>query len=417
MKIMHTAWKNLWRNRGRTLLSATAVAMSSLVVMFVIGFEEGFIGDMTNNVTSNMSGDIRVMRREYVENERVAPIQFYIEDTQAVVEALEDDPLVDMATAKTEFGVSMYRNGEQIPSRAIGAEMAKSRLINGRNSTLEEGTLPAPGKNELLIATGFARETGIKPGDRVTLLTKTASSGTNGRTFTVSGILSVADLSYRNRAVFMDLERAADFLRMGSDALQIQVFLKSGPTTSLDKTATDLAARLGGRIPGSDQLFDIRPWYGINSTFSFFRLANVMYLFIGAIFYFLAGTVIINTTMMSVLERRKEIGTLGALGMEKARITALFLAESLWIAIIGTLSGAAAGLAGLAALGAVGVDFSKMGGGSVTGIGASEIIYPSISAGSAATVIAMGIIVTVAACVLPARMAARVEPAEALREK
>lgn len=140
-------------------------------------------------------------------------------------------------------------------------------------------------------------------------------------------------------------------------------------------------------------------------------------LFIGAIFYFLAGTVIINTTMMSVLERRKEIGTLAALGMEKARIMALFLAESLWIALIGTFSGAAAGLAGIAVLGTVGLDFQKMGGASVASLSASEIIYPSVDPVTVAAVLALGVAIAVASCILPARMAARVEPAEALRDK
>ena len=426
MKILHTAWKNLWRNRGRTILSASAIAMSSFVVLFVISFEEGFIGDMTNNLTSNVSGDIRVMRREYVENERVTPLQFYIEHTAEIVEALEADPLVSMATPKTEFGVSVYRGGEQIPARAIGVDMKKSRLVNGRNSKLDSGALPAPGKNELLIATGFARETGINTGDRITILTRTASSGTNGRTFTVTGILSVADTAYRNRALFMDIERAGDFLRMGSDALQIQVFLASGPTTRLDKTAQAIAERLASRLEAANlpfttadsrHILDIRPWYAINSTFSFFKIAKVLYLFIGAIFYFLAGTVIINTTMMSVLERRKEIGTLAALGMEKARIMALFLAESLWIALIGTFSGAAAGLAGIAVLGTVGLDFQKMGGASVASLSASEIIYPSVDPVTVAAVLALGVAIAVASCILPARMAARVEPAEALRDK
>ncbi|MCD1653690.1 FtsX-like permease family protein [Treponema zuelzerae] len=416
MKIMKTAWKNLWRNRGRTILSATAIAVSSFIVMFVIGFEEGFIGDMTNNLTANVTGDIRIMRREYVENDRVSPLQFYIENTEELIAAAESNPLVEFATARTEFGVSLYRDGKQIPSRAVGVDMNRSKLVNGRNSLVEAGTLPAPGKNEILIATGFARETGIKPGDRVTLLTKTASSGTNGRTFTVSGVLSVADASYRNRAIFLDIERAGDFLRMGRDALQIQVFLKNGPTINMEDAAKDVSRTLTAAA-GADfeKDYDLRPWYAVSSTFSFFKLASVMYFFIGAIFYFLAGTVIINTTMMSVLERRKEIGTLAALGMEKIRILALFLAESLWIAVIGTLSGGAAGLAGLAALGTVGVDFQKMGGGSIDGLSASEIIYPSISAGSAALVVVLGIVVTLIACVMPARMATRVEPAEALR--
>ncbi len=141
MKIMKTAWKNLWRNRGRTILSATAIAVSSFIVMFVIGFEEGFIGDMTNNLTANVTGDIRIMRREYVENDRVSPLQFYIENTEELIAAAESNPLVEFATARTEFGVSLYRDGKQIPSRAVGVDMNRSKLVNGRNSLVEAGRM------------------------------------------------------------------------------------------------------------------------------------------------------------------------------------------------------------------------------------------------------------------------------------
>ena len=82
------------------------------------------------------------MRREYVENDRVLPLQFYIE-TQRTDRRRESNPLVEFATANRVRGLAVP--GRQTDtSRAVGVDMNRSKLVNGRNSLVEAGTLPAP---------------------------------------------------------------------------------------------------------------------------------------------------------------------------------------------------------------------------------------------------------------------------------
>lgn len=416
MGLTKTAWRNIWRNRRRTVLSATAVFAATLVVCLVTGFESGFIDDMQTNVACNLTGDVRVMDRRYIENERVSPLQFFIENTAGALRVIGSSPLVGLATPKTDFGVSIYRAGNQIPSRAIGLDFATSRMINRKTTRVVSGRLPAPGRNEAMVTGALAKELGLSPGDRFTALARTATNGSNGRTFTVCGILALADSDFRNRVVFMDWKLAGEFLRMRENALGIQVFLMERARGDEAALAASVRASLAKAGMDADGL-DIRPWYEASGLYSFFRMGEMLYLIIGVIFFFLAGTVIFNTTMMSVLERKKEIGTLEALGMEKPRILALFLLESVWIAALGTLSGGIAGFAAVGVMGRIGFDFSALGGDSIRGMSASQVIYPALAPWRGFAIMAMGILVSALACYIPARMSTRVEPAEALREK
>ncbi len=414
MKIMKTAWRNLWRSRGRTLLSATAILVGALVITLLLGFESGFVSDMVNNVTGNLTGQIRVMDAAYVKNERVTPLQYFIPGTGKAIAALESVPAVRLATPKSEFGVSVYRNGEQVPVRALGLDFAESPVVTGRNTTLASGRYPDEGKNEILVSAGLADELSIKAGDRLTVLTRTAIQGSNGRTFTVTGVLALSDISMINRVIFMDWTLAGDFLRMDHNALQIQVFLRKGLDEAKELPAVRAALEGAGYAAGE---LDATPWYDVNGMYSFFKVADAMYLIISAIFFALASTVVINTTMMSVLERRKEIGTLGALGMEKKRIVALFLAESGLIGAMGTLAGTFLGFLGVTLMGKIGFDVNMFGGSSLTGFNVSQYIYPALETYKYFAVAAIGVAVTLGACYLPAHMASGIEPAEALRDK
>lgn len=413
MKLIHTAWRNMWRNRGRTILSASAIFLSSLVICFAISFQSGFIEDMKANITTNITGDIRIMNRDYILNERINPLQFFVENTDSVLARLNKESSIKLATPKSDFGVSIYRNGEQIPSRALGVDFLTSPIFSSAKNRLIAGKLPSPGSAEVLITPSLAEELGITVdggvSGRFTAITRTAIGGSNGKTFTVSGIVALSDTDFINRVIFMDWHTAGQFLRMNGNALQIQVFVnKKG---SEPETAEQLRKTL------SPNNLDISPWFTVSAVYMFFTMADLIYGVIGALFYVLASTVVFNTTMMSVLERKKEIGTLSALGMNKRDLVALFLAESGLIAAMGTVLGTFTGFILVSIAGKVGFNVTQMGASSLNGMSVSQIIYPSLTALQYLTILILGIVISLLACYFPAHMASSVEPAEALADK
>ena len=162
---------------------------------------------------------------------------------------------------------------------------------------------------------------------------------------------------------------------------------------------------------------NIVPWYEVSGFYGFIKMAGVIFLVYSLIFFLLASTVIFNTMMMSVLERKKEIGTLAALGMGKTRIVALFLSEATLIALVGTGAGLAIGGSLVAFWSHFGFDLEAMYGTDIKGLGYSKLIYPALETGQYFLIFVTGIVISLAASYLPARMASKIEPAEALADR
>ena len=207
-----------------------------------------------------------------------------------------------------------------------------------------------------------------------------------------------------------------EFLRMGDNAMQIQVFLDK--TYDLDAGAKLAKASLEKNFGAqkADEL-QIVPWYDASGFYGFIKIAGIVFMIYGVVFFALASTVIFNTMMMSVLERKKEIGTLGALGMGKRSIISLFLTEASLIALAGTLAGLVSGGLLVALWGHFGFNVEAAYGTDMKGLGYSKLIYPALTAGQYLAILITGICVSIAACYMPARMASKIEPAEALADR
>jgi ABC-type antimicrobial peptide transport system permease subunit len=126
----------------------------------------------------------------------------------------------------------------------------------------------------------------------------------------------------------------------------------------------------------------------------------------------ITATVVINTLIMSVFERTREIGILSAIGMKGRQIMALFLAESSLLAVGGIVMGLAIGIAGISLLAHYGFNITKMG---LTGLLVSNTIYPVLTLNDTINLTIMAFVVTILAGLYPAIMAARMEPVDALR--
>jgi putative ABC transport system permease protein len=131
-------------------------------------------------------------------------------------------------------------------------------------------------------------------------------------------------------------------------------------------------------------------------------------LFIALVLFLLVATGIINTMLMSVYERVREIGTMLALGVRRWQVTILFLLEATALGLISSIVGAALGLLIVQWLGRNGVTMPQPGGDAI-------VIYPSMNASFLLTVVTFAVFGTILAALYPAWKAARLQPVEALR--
>ena len=405
MKLAAIAWRNIFRNSRRSLLSGTAIAVAALVIVLMFAFMEGMLDDLTGNIFDYVTGHLRVRQAEYDEYEDLNPLHLRIEDYRRVMGELEGLPEVSAVAPRIPFGVSIYEDEQTYLGLGIGVDFQREQAFMDPQRSLVAGRLPRPGERELLLTSGLAGEVGVGAGERITLLGKSMYLGMSGMTFTVSGIVHLPVAAFNQSYLLVPLESAQEFLKMDGSVTELVV--KARDLSRLEGTVERARERLaGGGLA-------VRSWKEIGSWWSIVRMSDISYSLMALFFFLLGTTVIINTTMMVVYERTREIGTVAALGMTGGEIVRLFFLEAFFIGAVASLAGTGLGVALTLPLAAGGINLGAMMEGMDFEI--SQVIYPRLVFSSTVAVFLYSTAVASLASLLPSLKAARVRPVEALR--
>jgi len=400
------ALRNIFRNLRRSLLSASAIAVSAMSIILLLALVEGMEVDMRDNLIAYYTGEVRIRSSEYERWQRYNPLHLSLDD-EALTTLLEGMDDVWAASGRISFSASLYQGDRSRPVLGMGFDFEREGAFSNLASILVEGRLPKERSNEVLLGRGLAKGLGIEVGDRVTLLAPTAVSSTNAMSFTCVGIVTPPVGSLSNSTLYLGLERAQHLLFMEGRVQEVVV--RSNGTTPLPALAKKIEQRIESEL-GIET--ETRPFNEINEMYAYFRTAKLIYYVIALIFFVLGSTVIINTMMMVIWERMAEIGMMKALGMGDGQVRTLFLLEGACISAVGALVGVLVGVAITAVLAKVGIDFTE----ALSGIEmeVSSILYPSIDAATTVAVFLYGIAIATLSTLIPTRRAAKIQVVEAL---
>lgn len=407
IKLPELAFRNIFRNLRRSILSGVAIAVASMSIVILFALVEGMQSDMAKNLTSYYTGQVRVRNAEFAKYERYNPLHLSI-DTNAVAAVAKEIPGVKSMTPRISFPASLYLNERNHGVLGIGADFATEAAFIDFASLLREGRLPAPGANEMLIGTALARDMKLAVGDKVTMLTSTAQRGTNAITLKIVGIAAFPVGAMNSKTIWMPLDRSQYLLRMDSQAQELLILTEKG---FKEKTvASSLKQALLDKL-GLDT--ETKAWTDLAELYNLLVMAKMVYYVIGMFFLLLGSTVIINTTMMVIFERMREIGTLSALGMQGKELTKLFLLEGAFISTVGAFIGTLIGFLIVLYFSKAGMDFTDV----MSGIDMeiSSVLYPKVNLLTTFLVWIYSIAVSTLATFIPSRRASKIQPVEALR--
>jgi len=413
--IFSMAFRNIVRNTRRSLLSASTIAIIAVSVCLLFALTYGLLNDIETNIINQVSGNIRVRNQVFSDNERVQPLQFFIPQTDELLSTIESQNGIVDAEPQINVGATIYRNEDFTAIRTIGINFQTSRFFTDQYTHITSGTIPTSTiKNGVIITQRMANNFDLKVGDKFTVWWgQTAISGNNAATVTVSGIATIGNNDFSGLNVFMDWKFLSKSLRMNGNSMEILVYteknLSASKTENLISTIQSFAK--------PDSPLEVKKWNEVNMMVQMFGAMKIMYFFMAFFFFLMAATIIFNSTMMAVLERKKEIGALMALGMAAKRIKNLFLLESTLVAFFASLTGVFIGFVLISILGSIGISSASLGADAISDMSLSSRFYPSLGVGGYLLVLCMGTFTATLACILPARMALKVQPAEALRSE
>lgn len=416
MKLWNIALRNIFRNGRRSVLSVLAVAVAAMSITLLFALVEGMKEDIRHNAWNYESGEVRLRNSQFDRYEYLNPVHYVLPEYKVVLQELQEfGPMPEVATFSPRIHVNAaaFRGERRILAHGIALDLERERRFQDLDDLVVAGRLPEPGRAEALLGSRLARELGVELGDAATFLTQTRVRGSNAFTVDVVGIASFPVAMLDRTTFIMPLDVAAGYLRMG-DAVS-EILIKADGRSG-DELAERINAELAPRHAGDEYLegqLQAVSWTELSSGYRFLRIADVVYSIIALFFFLLAGTVIINTTMMTVHERTQEIGTLGSMGMRGRELVRLFFTEAAYLGLAGSLVGVLLGAVIAWPLGIVGIDFGAAM--EMVDMDISTVLYPVLNFRSTVYVFAYSFVVAVLASFPPAVRAARLRPVDALR--
>lgn len=408
MKVSKIAFRNIKRNKRRSILSGSAIAVATMIIVLMFSMINGMLIDIEWNVTSYATGHVRVRNIEYDKNEMFNPLHLNISGAEQRIREIDAIPEVSIVVPRTTFPGVVYRGEDSYKMQGVGVDFTKELEFQKLAEHVVEGRIPEPGKNEVLMGFGLAKNMDLTIGDKFTVLTNTVYRGSNGMTFTVVGLVHFIISGMNTTTFYAPIDRVQRLVKANDAVTELLIKIPNGANT---KTAAAAVQAVLDK-DGSSELM-AKPFQELSFTYSWIEIAQRIYDIMALVFFILASSVIINTTMMVIFERMKEIGTIGAMGMTGGEIQKLFFLEAFYIGLLGALAGVILGIGLTILLSITGIDFSA----SMEGIDfdISNIIYPKLSLRSTLFVYIYSVAVSSLATILPTRKAAQIEPVEALR--
>jgi ABC-type lipoprotein release transport system permease subunit len=297
-------------------------------------------------------------------------------------------------------GIVSY-DDQSLGARVMGVDPTSEANAPFRNGLQSGEFLKADDRQGVVIGLPLAKKIGLKVGDPINLLINTSNGDVDQQTFNVRGIYSTGTPTYDQSTILMPIEKAQAITQTANHASIIFVLLKDRAQTQAVVTAL------------KSSLYKVLTFEQMNQILVETEKFANFYIYI--LFFIVLGitaTVIINTFIMSVYERTREIGILAALGMRSGRIMAMFFAESSLLALGGIFMGLILGALMVMYATQVGFYIGNIG---ATGMLIGERIYAQFSLNDAIALTIIAFIVTLLAALYPAVLAARMEPVDALR--
>ena len=184
MKVSKIAFRNIKRNKRRSILSGSAIAVATMVIVLMFSLINGMLIDIEWNVTSYVTGHVRVRNIEYDKNEMFNPLHLNISGAEQRIREIDAIPEVSIVAPRITFPGIVYRGENSYKMQGVGADLAKELEFQNLAEHVVEGRIPEAGKNEVLMGFGLAGNMDLTIGDKFTVLTNTVYRGSNGMTFT-----------------------------------------------------------------------------------------------------------------------------------------------------------------------------------------------------------------------------------------
>ena len=415
------AWRNLWRNRTRTAITGSAIALSLALMLMSIAIGDSMHGEMMRGAVKTAGGHVLVHGDGYWETQATDRL---IADPARVLEVVRGLPGVQTAIPRVRamglVSSSRGNSGVQLMGIVPEAEQELQNLAQYVHEGSFLGPDDAHGKPPIALGKGVVDDLGLELGDRVVITATDPSGEVTRALFRLGGIIETGSAMYDDSAACVRLADAQAALGLGDRVHQIGLVLDDHARRFAVRDAA--RASLGSSVApsgGAHTGLELLVWdEAIPEMVGFIEMDDRFNYLFSAIIFLVVAFGIANTFMMAVLERIRELGLLAALGLTPGRIAALLLSETTLLAGASIALGLVIASGLHAWLSTHGIDMADLSNADfeISGVIVEDMLIKSaVVPYKWATTVAAVFGTVVACAAYPAWRATRVDPVEAMR--
>jgi ABC-type lipoprotein release transport system permease subunit len=400
VQLLKMGLRDLMRNKRRSILSALALGVGLALLLLMVSFVKGEIRSSMEASIRLQSGHLQIRAESYDENKTSLQWKDLIEDPDALVSKIQTLGPVKIATPRLFASGIIAVQDRTVGVRVTGIDPNSEANAPFTESIVSGVNISAEDQNGILIGQTLAEKLDVQTGGQVNMMVNTANGDVDQQIFTVRGIYTTHIPGFDQNMVFMPLAKTQAMTRTENHASTIFIMLK-------DQDQTDAVVQA---LQTSQ--YQVKTWKQMNELLVETEdYANAMMYVLYLIVLGITATVIVNTLVMSVFERTREIGILSAIGMRSSRIMQMFFMESGMLAVGGIVIG---WVIGSLLVGYTTVYGFRIGNLGITGFLLGDTIYSHLTAADAITLTIITFLTALAAAIYPAVLAARMEPVQAL---
>lgn len=398
------AWRNIWRNKVRSLLIMSSVALGLFAGIFVLALYEGMLRARVRTVIDREVAHLQIHHPRFKDDYDPA---FLLGDKDSMMQRLSGLPAIRHAAWRSVAQAMLSTATGSAGVQILGVAPADENVVSQLAQKIVDGANLDPAKrNAMLVGRKLADKMKLRLGSKVVLTFTDRDQNITAGAFRVSGIYRTDNTPLDELQVYVNLQTLNEYLAIGSGGHEVAIILYDDKAVESAKQALQL------RFP--DQ--SVKTWKE-NSPETDYMVTSVdqfSYIIIVIIMIALAFG-IINTMLMAVLERTHEIGMLTALGMNRPRVFKLILTETVLLTIVGVPVGFVGTLLTVAHFSRAGIDISSFSGEAMSGFGFSSMIYPEFPWRSIPVVMVIVAGTALVSALFPSLRAIKLQPADALR--
>ena len=401
--LIKIAWRNLWRNKRRSVIVLVSVIIGVVALIIMDALSIGMVAQMLENQIGSHISHIQVHKNGFNDNKI---IQNYLPDSKRVdIVLANSDGIKHYSPRVLTFGLlSSASNSSGV--YLVGINPEQEEKVTKIKRSIVEGDYLSGKEREIVIGKKLAEKLGVELGDKVVAMASTLKGTVGSDVFRIVGLYQTFSSEFDKTTIYIPLDNAQRMLELDDQITEFAIVVDD--VKMLDQIKASIQSKL-------DQNYEVLTY---RDLLPLMVMQIDLYKETIWIFYLIVGIAmvfgIINTMLMSVLERIHEFGVLMAIGLRNRKLFVMIMLEAFLLGIFGSVFGVVLGILVYYPLSISGIDLSVFAEG-LTAFGSGAVIYPVLTSLSIINAVITIPVVSLLGALYPAYKTVRLQPVTAIR--